>query len=70
MRLVLEIAIGLRQSHRNDFAAVKFPIEDRSLKIVPYQSRYLNKKDTYGAEKYAEMIESSAEKPLGGAQVG
>ena len=69
MRLVLEIAIGLRESHRNDFAAVKFPIQDRSLKIVPYESRYLNKKQTYGAEKYSEMIQSSAAKPLGGAQV-
>jgi predicted dehydrogenase len=69
MRKVLEIGIGLRESHRNDFAPVKFPLQDRSLKIVPNQGRFLNKKQVYGEEKYAEMINSSASKPLGGAKV-
>ena len=69
MRKVLEIGIGLRESHRNGFTPVKFPLQDRSLKITPNQSRFLNKKEVYGEEKYAEMIHSSASKPPGGAQV-
>ena len=69
MRKVLEIGIGLRESHRNNFAPVKFPLRDRSLKIVPHQSRFLNKKEVYGEEKYAKMIHSSASSPLGGARV-
>jgi predicted dehydrogenase len=64
---VLELAIGLRESHRNDFAPVKFPIQDRSLKIIPHESRYLNKKQVLGEEKYAEQINASAAQPLGGA---
>ena len=70
MRKVLEIAIGLRESHRHNFAPIPFPIQDRSLKIVPYESRFLNKKETLGEEKYAEQIHASAAKPIGGAQVG
>ena len=67
MRKVLEIAIGLRQSHREGHAPVRFPIQDRSLKIVPAMSRYLNKKETFGEERYAEQIQSAAGRPLGGA---
>ena len=69
MRKVLEIAIGLRESHRREHVPVKFPIEDRSLKIVPAKSRLLNKKETMGAEKYGEQIKSAADKPMGGAEV-
>ena len=69
MRKVLEIAIGLRESHRHGFAPVKFPIKDRSLKLFPHASRFLNKKETLGEEKYAEQITSSASTPIGGAAV-
>ena len=69
MGKVLEIGIGLRQSHRNNFAPIQFPIQDRSLQIVPYKSRFLNKKETLGEEHYAEQIKSAAAKPIGGAQV-
>ena len=69
MRDVLEIAIGLRESHRNGFAPVRFPIADRSLKIVPNASRLLNKKQVLGEERYAEQIERSANEPVGGAAV-
>jgi predicted dehydrogenase len=69
MRKVLEIAIGLRQSHRENHAPVRFPIRDRSQKIVPARSRFLNKKETLGEERYSEQIKSAAEKPLGGAAV-
>ena len=70
MRKVLEISIGLRQSHRQGHAPVRFPIEDRSLKIVPNMSRYLNKKETFGEEHYAEQIKSAAGRPIGGAEAG
>ena len=69
MRKVLEIAIGLRESHRHSFAPVKFPIKDRSLKLFPHVSRFLNKKGTLGEEKYAAQITSSASRPIGGAAV-
>ena len=46
---------------------IRFPIEDRSLKIVPKQGRWLNKKEVYGEEAYAEMISSASAKPVDGA---
>jgi hypothetical protein len=33
-RAALEIAIGLRQSHREGFRRIDLPLEDRSLKIL------------------------------------
>ena len=69
MRKVLEIAIDLRESHLHSFAPVKFPIKDRSLKLFPHVSRFLNKKETLGEEKYAAQITSSASRPIGGAAV-
>ena len=56
MRRVLEIAIALRESHRRGRAPVKPPLADRSLKIIPVPARWLNKKEVYGAEWYAEQI--------------
>ena len=56
MLRVLEIAIALRESHRRGHAPVKLPLEDRSLKIIPVPARWLNKKEVYGAEWYAEQI--------------
>ena len=57
MLKVLEIAIALRESHRQGHAPVKLPLEDRSLKIVPVPARWLNKKDVYGREWYAKEME-------------
>lgn len=68
MGKVLEIAIGLRESHRHNFAPIRFPIQDRSLKIVPNKSRFLNKKEAMGEEWYAEQIQASAAQPIGGAE--
>ena len=56
LRKVLEIAIALRESHRRDFHPVKLPLEDRSLVLYPKKARYLNKKEVYGREWYAEQI--------------
>ncbi len=69
MRDVLEIAIGLRESHRNGFMPVRFPISDRSLKITPTPSRLLNKRQVFGEQQYAQEIERSANTPIGGAAV-
>jgi len=69
MRKVLEIAIGLRESHRNDHAPVKFPIADRSLRIYPKPARLRNKKEVMAEEEYNKQITMSAGTPLGGAEV-
>ena len=61
MRKVLEIAIALRESHRNNHAPVKLPIQDRSLKIVPAKSRMYYKKEVYGAEWYATQMNQRRE---------
>ncbi len=55
-RKVLEIAIGLRESHRQGHAPVRFPLEDRTLKIMPHDWRYLNKKPLWGREKYMPQV--------------
>lgn len=52
----LEIAIALRESHRQGHAPIKLPLKNRTLKIYPKEGRWLNKKQVYGEEAYAEMI--------------
>jgi len=52
----LEIAIGLRESHRRGMTPVQLPLEDRTLKIIPPMSRWLNKKETMSLESYRESI--------------
>lgn len=64
MRKVLEMAIGLRESHRNDFAPIRFPLQDRTLRIIPDKSRYLNKKEAMGEDWYAGQIQAAAGKPV------
>ena len=39
MRKVLEIIVGMRESHRHSFAPIKFPIEDRGLGVLPVPAR-------------------------------
>ncbi|MCZ6675665.1 MAG: Gfo/Idh/MocA family oxidoreductase [Candidatus Poribacteria bacterium] len=56
LRHALEIAIGLRESHRRGHTAVKFPIEDRSLVMYPQKSRWHYKKDLWGRERYMEQM--------------
>ncbi len=56
LRHALEIAIGLRKSHRRGHAAVKFPIEDRSLVMYPEKWRWHYKKDLWGRERYMEQM--------------
>ena len=56
LRHALEIAIGLRESHRRGHAAVKFPLEDRSLIMHPEKWRWYYKKDLWGRERYMEQM--------------
>ncbi|MBM3933738.1 MAG: Gfo/Idh/MocA family oxidoreductase [SAR202 cluster bacterium] len=56
-RRVLEIAIAFRESHRRGHAPVKLPLEDRSLALYPHPTRWNNKKDVYGSEKYDSTFE-------------
>lgn len=56
MRKSLEIGIALRESHRRGHAPVRLPIEDRNLRILPHAGRWLNKKQVYGEEWYAEQM--------------
>lgn len=49
-------------------SGTRFPIQDRSLKIVPGRSRFLNKKEARGEEWYAEQIQASPATPIGGAE--
>jgi hypothetical protein len=52
----LEIAIALRESHRNGHATNKLP-SNRSLKIVPSRAKYVSEKEFYCQEWWAnEMV--------------
>ena len=44
LRKALEVPIALRESHRRGHAAVKLPLEDRSLKIIPCTRRYIGRR--------------------------
>ncbi len=39
MQKVLEIIVGMRESHRRGFEPIKFPIEDRGLGVLPVPAR-------------------------------
>jgi predicted dehydrogenase len=58
-RKVLELAIALRQSHRQGHAPVKLPLEDRSLTLYPRKSRLENKKPDIGPKEYIELISTA-----------
>lgn len=44
LRTALEITIALRESHRRGHAAVKLPLEDRSLKVIPCTRRWVGRR--------------------------
>ena len=56
LRHALEIAIGLRESHRRGHTAIKFPIEDRSLVMYPQRTRWHYKKPLLGREQYMAQM--------------
>ncbi len=55
-RKVLEMAIAIRESHRQGHAPVRLPLADRSLRIIPVPSRMYNKKEVTSKEWYAQQI--------------
>ena len=55
-RKVLEMAIGVRESHRRGHAPVRFPLEDRTLRMIPHMSRMEYKKPQVGTEAYMAQI--------------
>ena len=55
-RKCLEIAIALRESHRQGHVPVQLPLTGRSLKITPPMSRWLDKKQTVSIEDYRRSI--------------
>ena len=48
MRKVLEIIVAMRESHRNGYARVGFPIEDRSLGVLPTPARAFGQRSVEG----------------------
>ena len=56
MRHSLELAIGLRESARNGNTPIKFPIEDRSIVMLPQRSRWFYKKTLMGHEAYMAQL--------------
>jgi predicted dehydrogenase len=55
-RRVLEMAIAIRESHRQGHAPVRLPLEDRSLRMIPSPSRWQYKKPQIGREAYMTQI--------------
>ena len=55
-RIVLEMAIGLRESHRQGCAPVRLPLTDRNLRIIPSPGRMYNKKPIFGREQYMHQV--------------
>ena len=55
-RKALEIGIALRESHRRGHVPVSCPLPDRSMRIVPSDSRNFNKKGTLGREGYLQSL--------------
>ena len=63
-RKVLEIAIGLRESHRRGHAPVRFPLEDRNLRMIPHASRMNYKKLQVGREAYMRQMANQVQDDL------
>ena len=46
----------MRESARQGHAPVKLPLPDRSLTLKPQIWRWMNKKELFGEERYAQEI--------------
>ena len=55
-RAVLEMAIAIRESHRQGHAPVRLPLADRSLRLLPKRSRLHHKKPLRGREWYLREL--------------
>jgi len=52
----LEAVIGIRESHRRGVTKVKFPLEDRSLKVIPYPRRMVGRRASESTEAFLKHI--------------
>ena len=51
-----EASVAMRESARQGHAPIKLPIPDRSLTLLPQKFRWMNKKELFGEERYAQEI--------------
>jgi predicted dehydrogenase len=56
LRRCLEICIAMRESHRRDFAPMRLPLEDRTLKMYPVDARWNYKKEELGRDWYMDEL--------------
>ena len=56
MRRALETAVALRESARNGHAPTRFPVEDRSISMLPQKTRWFYKKTIMGDEAYMAQL--------------
>ena len=61
LRHALELAIALRQSHRQGSVQVSLPLADRSLVMYPEKSRWNYKKDLIGRAAYMAQMARQVE---------
>ena len=55
-RAVLEMAIAIRESHRQGHAPVRLPLADRNLRLIPKRRRLQDKKPFLGREWYLREL--------------
>ncbi|MBM3934605.1 MAG: Gfo/Idh/MocA family oxidoreductase [SAR202 cluster bacterium] len=58
LRKALELAIGIRESHRRGITPVKFPLEDRSLKIIPSARRMVGRRISESTDSFLKSIKN------------
>ena len=46
----------MRESHRRDFAPIRLPLHDRSLKMYPVDARWNYKKEELGRDWYMDQM--------------
>ena len=61
LRHALELAVALRESHRQGGTRVSLPLADRSLVMYPEKSRWNYKKDLIGQAAYMEQMARQVE---------
>ena len=53
----------MRESARQGHAPIKLPLQDRSLTLMPERYRWMNKKELFGEERYAQEIGRATKDP-------
>ena len=58
-----EVSVAMRESARQGHAPIKLPLQDRSLTLMPEKYRWMNKKELFGEERYAQEIGRATKDP-------